>query len=88
MQQNEKSRKTSSKMNTGHMEPTQGLWSDNENRKIFSGKIWRCTLSGNSVQRCPSWYWKTVRVRFFEYDEQEWQTRAGQPATVYEAYHA
>ena len=35
MQQNEKSRKTSSKMNTGHMEPTQGSRSDNESRKIF-----------------------------------------------------
>lgn len=35
MQQNEKSRKTSSKMNTGHMEPTQGSQSDNESRKIF-----------------------------------------------------
>lgn len=35
MQQNEKSRKKSSKMNTGHMKPTQGLQSDNESRKIF-----------------------------------------------------
>ena len=35
MQQNEKSRKTSSKMNTGHMELAQGSQSDNESQKIF-----------------------------------------------------
>ena len=35
MQQNQKDRKASSKMNTGYVESTQGSQSDNENRKIF-----------------------------------------------------